>query len=143
MPDLEKRYFTLEEANATLPYVRSIVEDIARAYAEWRDCVAKYEIKAANSRSEEGETEEQVALRNAVDTIARRIGGYLSELEGVGCIFKGFDGGLVDFLSKRDGRDIFLCWQLGEPEISYWHELQAGYQGRQLLKPEFVSGETI
>ena len=136
-------YFTLEEANATLPYVRSIVTDVVGAYEEWRECVARYEVMAAKSRSDEGETDEQVTLRMDVDRIARRIGGYLSELEGVGCTFKGFDDGIVDFLSKRDGRDILLCWKLGEQEIAHWHELDSGFAGRQLLTAEFVSRETI
>ena len=142
MSDSAVRYFTLEEANATLPYVRSIVTDVVAAYEEWRDHVAKYEVMAANSRSDEGETDDQIALRNEVDKIARRIGGYLSELEAVGCTFKGFDDGIVDFLSEQNGRDIYLCWKLGEPEIAHWRELEAGFAGRQLLTPEFVSGES-
>lgn len=136
------RYFTLEEANATLPYVSAIVNDVVEAYGEWRDHVAKYEVKAASSRSEHGEPEDQIAMRTAVEEIARRISGYLKELETVGCTFKGFDDGLVDFLSTRDGRDIFLCWKLGEPEITYWHEVEAGFAGRQPLTREFVSGES-
>ena len=135
-------YFTLDEANATLPYVRSIVTDVVGAYEDWRACVARYEVVAAKSRSDEGEADEQVALRTEVDRIARRIGGYLSELEGVGCTFKGFDDGIVDFLSKRDGRDILLCWKSGEPAITHCHELDSGFAGRQPLTPEFVSGET-
>jgi hypothetical protein len=134
-------YFTLEQANATLPYVRSIVTDVVGAYDEWRDCVARYEVMAAKSRSDVGETDEQIALRTEVDRIARRIGDYLSELESVGCTFKGFDDGIVDFLSQRDGRDIYLCWKLGEPEITHWHELDAGFAGRQILTAEFAGGE--
>lgn len=135
-------YFTLDEANATLPYVRSIVTDVVGTYEDWRACVARYEVMAAKSRSDEGETDEQVAQRTEVDRIARRIGGYLSELESVGCTFKGFDDGIVDFLSKRDGRDILLCWKLGEPAITHWHERDSGFAGRQPLTPEFVSEET-
>ena len=142
MSESTLRYFTLEEANATLPYVRSIVTDVVAAYEEWREHIARYEVMAANSRSEDGETEAQVALRTEVDRIARQIGSYLSELENVGCTFKGLDDGLVDFLSSRDGRDIFLCWKLGESEITHWHELDAGFAGRQILTPEFVSGES-
>ena len=126
-------YFTLDEANATLPYVRSIVTDVVGAYEEWRECVARYEVMAAKSRSDEGETDEQVTLRTEVDRIARRIGGYLSELETVGCTFKGFDDGIVDFLSKQDGRHNYLCWKLGEKEITHWHEMESVYAGRQLL----------
>lgn len=141
MADSKLRYFTLEEANATLPYVRSIVTDVVAAYEEWKEHVARYEVTAANSRSEDGETEAQVTLRKEVDRIARLIGRYLSELETVGCTFKGLDDGVVDFLSVIDGRDVFLCWRLGEPEITHWHELDAGYAGRQLLTPEFVIGD--
>jgi hypothetical protein len=45
---------------------------------------------------------------------------------------KGTDG-LCDFYSVMDGREVFLCWRLGEPEVSYWHELDAGFAGRQPL----------
>ena len=136
------KYFTLEEANRTLPYVRAIVTDIVRVYGEWQDGVRRYEIIAASSRSDEGETDEQVALREEVDALARQINGYMDELSQVGCLFKGFDDGLVDFRSRLNDRDIFLCWKLGEPEISHWHEIDAGFAGRQELIPELVQGES-
>jgi len=142
MSESSLRYFTLEEANATLPYVRSIVTDVVAAYEEWKEHVAQYEVMAANSRSVEGETDAQVTLQAEVERIAKLIGGYLSELETVGCTFKGLDDGLVDFLSVRDGRDVFLCWKLGEPEITHWHKLDAGFAGRQILTPEFVGEES-
>lgn len=132
------RYFTLEEANRTIPYVRKIVEDIVKEYDKWRDCIYRYEVIAANAKAEDGETDEQVALRQEVDQVAQRINNFIEELSSVGCVFKGFDGGLVDFYSKLDGREIFLCWKLGEPEIMYWHETDAGFVGRQELTPELV-----
>ena len=64
---------------------------------------------------------------------------YLQELEQIGCVFKGFEQGLVDFYGKLDGRDIFWCWKHGEEKIEHWHELEAGYQGRQPV-PEVVRG---
>jgi hypothetical protein len=130
----------LEEANRTLPYVRPIVSDIVDAYKEWQDGVRRYEVLAAASRSDQGETDEQVAVRHDVDRVARQINAYLDELSAVGCVFKGFDDGLVDFFSRLDGRDIFLCWRLGEEEITHWHELDAGFAGRQELVPESIQG---
>ncbi len=141
MTSSAERYFTVEEANATLPYVRSIVSDVVNTHAKWREQVGRYEVLAANSRSETGETREQVTLREEVDTTARRIADYLQELESVGCTFKGFDVGLVDFLSTQNGKDVYLCWKLGESVITHWHELDGGFAGRQLLTPELVSGE--
>ncbi len=132
------RYFTFEEANATLPYVRGIVGDIVKTYGRWRDGVHRYELVAADSRSEVGETDEQAALRDEVDAIARQISAYIEELAAVGCILKGFDDGLIDFRSRLDGRDILLCWKLGEPEIMHWHETDAGFAGRQKIAPALV-----
>jgi hypothetical protein len=131
MAETAVKYFTLEEANATLPYVRRVVEDIVAEYLHWKDRIFAYEKLAANAPRGAGETDEQLALREEVDAIARRINQCVSELQSVGCIFKGFDGGLVDFCSQRGGRDIYLCWKLGEPEIGHWHEIDAGFAGRR------------
>lgn len=142
MADTAVKYFTIDEANSTLPYVRRIVEDIVEQYSAWRDAIHRYEIMAAGSTSDEGETQEQVALRTEVDAIAQRINLFIDELAGVGCIFKGFEGGLVDFHSRMDDRDVFLCWKLGEPAVAHWHELDGGFAGRQPLHHELVKRET-
>lgn len=141
MAETAVRYFTVRDANATLPYVRRVVEDIVGEYERWRDCIFRYEVLAASATAEEGESDEQVALREDVDRIAQRINSYIEELSEVGCIFKGFDGGLVDFYSRLDDRDIFLCWKLGEPEIGHWHEVDAGFARRKPLVPELTEGE--
>lgn len=141
MTDTAVKYFTLAEANNAVPYVSRIVQDIVNEYQQWRDCIFQYEVIAAESKGDEAETNEQVALRLHVDEIAQRINALIDELSKVGCVFKGFDGGLVDFYGRLNGRDIFLCWKLGEAEIGYWHELGAGFAGRQPLVPELVNGE--
>lgn len=141
MADQGRKYFTLEQANRTIPYVRRVVEDIVAAYACWKDCIYRYELAAAGTPAAGGETPEQVALRLEVDRIARGINGLIEELSAVGCVFKGFDGGLVDFYSRLHGRDIFLCWKLGEDRIAYWHELDGGFAGRQPLVPELLGGK--
>ena len=43
------------------------------------------------------------------------------------------DRGLVDFPALRDGREVYLCWELGENEVAYWHDLEGGYGGREPL----------
>jgi len=129
----------LAEANRTLPLVRRIVGDITTLHPKWRDLVARYELVAAQAKPEWGESREQTDLRHQIDVVAREINGYVQELEQIGCLFKGFDEGLVDFYGKLDGRDIFWCWKRGEERIEHWHELKAGYQGRQAV-PEVVRG---
>ncbi len=128
---MSHKYFTLADANRTLPLVKRIVGDITALYPEWRDFVYRYELVAAQAKPEWGESPEQLELRRKIDGVARRINDYLGELEQVGCVFKGFEEGLVDFYGRLEGRDILWCWKLGEERIDHWHELEAGYAGRQ------------
>lgn len=125
------KYFTADEANRTLPFVRRIVSDITSLYPDWRELVYRYELAAAQAKPEWGESPDQLALRSQIEDIARRITAYLAELEAVGCVFKGFQEGLVDFYGKLDGRDVFWCWKQGEDRIEHWHEIEAGFAGRQ------------
>ena len=128
-----KKYFTLPEATRTLPLVKRIVGDITALYPKWRDLVYRYEFAAAQARPEWGESAEQLDLRAEIEEVAREINRFLEELEQVGCVFKGFEQGLVDFYGKLDGRDVFWCWKVGEEKIEHWHELDAGFAGRQPL----------
>lgn len=133
------RHFTLEQANRTLPLVRRIVADITTLYPIWRDLVYRYELIAAQARPEWGESPQLLDLRGQIEAAARRINDFLVELDQVGCVFKGFEDGLVDFHGTLDGRDIYWCWKLGEPAIEHWHETAAGFAGRQRI-PELVKG---
>jgi len=132
-----KKYFTLDHANRTLPLVRKIVSDITSLHPVWRDLVYRYELVAAQSDPKWGESTEQVNLRMQIEAVARQINGYLIELEEIGCVFKGFEEGLVDFYGQLDGREMFWCWKQGEERLSHWHELEAGFAGRQPI-PELT-----
>ena len=134
---MPKKYFTLDHANRTLPLVRKIVSDITSLHPVWRDLVYRYELVAAESDPKWGESTEQVNLRMQIEAVARQINGYLIELEEIGCVFKGFEEGLVDFYGQLDGREMFWCWKQGEERISHWHELEAGFAGRQPI-PELT-----
>lgn len=137
---MDVKRFTRDEANRTLPLVRRIVQDIVDDYGRWKERLGQYELAAAHQRSEEGESVEAVALRQEVDGIAQRINGYIAELEQVGCVLKGFDDGLVDFRGQLDGRDVWLCWRLGEADVGHWHEIDEGYRNRRPLEPEPAGG---
>ena len=128
-----QKYFTIAEANRTLPLVKRIVEDITALYPKWRELVYQYELVAAGARPEWGESPEQIGLRQQIDAVAWSINGYLVELDQIGCVFKGFEVGLVDWYGQIDGRDVFWCWKLGEEKIEHWHEVEAGFAGRQAL----------
>ncbi len=126
-------YFTVAQANKTLPLVQRIVADILEDYGAWRDLMRQFELLSADAT---GESEEQVTLRTQVDDAAHRINSYMDELAQIGCVFKGFEQGLVDFHNKRDERDVLLCWKHGEPAVEHWHELEGGFDGRQPVESE-------
>jgi len=127
------RYFSVAEAERTLPLVRRIVADITSLYAVWRDLVNRHELLAARSNPEWGESPEQLEVQRQIEDIARQNTDYLEELDRVGCVFKDPQTGLVDFYGKLDGRDIFWCWKQGEERIGHWHEIEAGFAGRRPL----------
>ncbi len=136
------KLFTLQEAERTLPLVLRIVQDLTVEYPAWREAVGRFEILTGGARADWGETRELVAAREEVGVHAQRINGYLQELEAVGCVFKGFEAGLVDFYSLRDDRPIFLCWRLGEDRITHWHEVDSGFSGRQPIDGAILSATT-
>lgn len=133
------RFFTLEDAERTLPLVRGIVADLVAEYPEWRAAVSRYEALALAARADSGETEEMQLALDDVNARAARIDGYLKELESIGCVFKGFDAGLVDFLSLRNDEPILLCWRLGEERITHWHPVDGGFEGRRPVDDAILS----
>ena len=118
------KYFTPEEANKTLPLVRKIVKDILDY---------SFELKTI-SDSTPGELEDNKEARYLISSIK----SFLRELEDIGCSYKdwNFSFGLVDFLSKIEGEDVFLCWKSDEESILYYHGLGEGYRERKQI-PEY------
>lgn len=136
----EMRIFTLDEAERTLPLLRRILTDLRHEYETWREALSAYEILAGGSRADAGETGDLLEAREAVSHAAARINAFLAELESIGCLFKGFEAGLVDFYALREDRLVFLCWRLGEDHITHWHEVDAGFAGRQPIDAADFSG---
>src|ERR1044071_7861051 len=124
------KLFTIQEANALLPNVRTIVGKIQQAHrrvAQYRDD-AKEAAEAAERGG--GGISSGVAYAHALTELTSTIG----ELEALGVQLKDFERGLVDFPSLRDGRVVLLCWQMGEgDELEWWHDVDAGFAGRTPL----------
>ena len=124
----EKRYFTLEEANQCIPelvdeisLLRAIRVQLAGLHAEITPLL---EVVSTN-----GGSKRTPALLNAT----KRFHEVLDRIEARGCHLKGLDPGLVDFPHLRNGKEVYLCWRMGEKRIRYWHEIEDGFEGRQPL----------
>lgn len=127
-------YFTPEQANRMLPLVRAIVGDIVELATDLNDRRQRWE-KALPGRphaATPAHDEEFIGVQQEWARDAARLEEYLDELHRLGVQLKGWDG-LVDFPSWMDDREVCLCWKLGESEVMYWHEIDAGFAGRQPL----------
>jgi hypothetical protein len=138
----EPRLFTRAEAERTLPLVRRVTHDLMVEFPAWRRAVTRYELLVAGLKADDEEPSGAAELRAELEQHARRMDGYLAELDQVGCVFKGFEEGLVDFYSLRDDKLVFLCWRYGEERITHWHDTDAGYGGRQPVDDDMLSQVT-
>jgi hypothetical protein len=123
VPSRPSRRFTLEQANKSLPLVRRIVGDVVRVSGE------------AASLQDEIQTLPEGKMRvlaaKELDHRVARLNELVEELGGIGVELKDYQSGLVDFIGRHEGHDVYLCWRLGEEKIAFWHELSAGVAGRQ------------
>lgn len=129
--------FTQEEANAALPEVRPLVE---RMVEERRALVALGEeleaVQALIGGNGGSLDPSRVGdLQEAVAAAAAALAATVDELAGHGVQVKDLDRGLVDFPARHpeSGDTVLLCWELGEPSVAHWHDLEEGFAGRKPL----------
>jgi hypothetical protein len=120
------RYFKLPEANQALTIIRPQMD----------------EIQAIRQKILENQPEAWTAIEKSVGNGgSRALSAVVQDFEKLdalvhrildtGVIIKDINIGLMDFPALKDGREVYLCWQYGEGDIAYWHEVEAGYSGRQ------------
>ena len=123
------KLFSIQEANSMLPEVRGTLEKIRALYKK----IALYRDRA-KAAAEASDFGGGMAGGSRYVRALYEIGKLTTELHESGVQLKDYSRGLIDFPCMRDGRVVLLCWQLGEPdEIEFWHEVEAGFAGRQPL----------
>jgi hypothetical protein len=78
-------------------------------------------------------TEDLLRARPAARLMVEELEAVVGEIEGTGAVLKDVQLGLIDFPAEREGEEIYLCWQFGEPEVAFWHRVDEGFAGRQPL----------
>ncbi|MGN6673730.1 MAG: DUF2203 domain-containing protein [Thermomicrobiales bacterium] len=129
---MAQRYFTLEEATALLPRLRTELGALRAENEELARCRTQLARLRVLLRSN-GHAAEALSLEARAADLLQTIGACLEASRALGIELKDLEHGLVDFPSWREGRVVYLCWRLDEEHIGYWHELDAGFQGRQPL----------
>lgn len=121
------RHYTLEEANAALGWVQEVITSLRTAREGLSDEEAREALAEAGPQNGGGDPGRVVseAFLQLRDSLAR--------LQDAEVVLRDLDRGLVDFPAIRDDREVYLCWVEGEDEIGYWHDLEAGFAGREPL----------
>ncbi len=126
------RLFSLEDVNQLIPKLELIMERMQRRGIELR--------RAIESLAREGgepmmniHVNDLLERRPELRELVEELEQLIREIEACGGQFKGLELGLVDFPSEIEGQVGLLCWQYGEKEITHWHSLDKGFDGRQPL----------
>jgi len=132
---MTEREFTLEEARELVPWLAEVFAALERPRAQARqlDSVVKElqgKISGNGGGRSQGELHRQ---RRALREVSAEIDDAVSDIRERGILVKAVSPGLVDFPHRRDGRQVYLCWREGEPAIDFWHDIDAGFVGRQPL----------
>jgi hypothetical protein len=124
--DFMARYFTLQEANKTLVTIRPLMDEVQtirqKILANQPEAWPAIEKSAGNGGNR--------ALSNMVQDF-EKLDALVHLIQDTGVLIKDINIGLLDFPALRDGQEVYLCWQYGEGEIAFWHEVEAGFAGRQ------------
>jgi hypothetical protein len=127
----------VEQANHALPLVKVIAADLVAKFAEVKERKDRLDRIRRQKRSKDGVedfyAEELVEAESQLEHELETLQGYIEELTDLGIEVKDASRGLLDFYSLLDGREVYLCWLLGEDEVGHWHEIDAGFAGRQSL----------
>lgn len=129
----DNRTFTLSEARRLLPRLRRLLSRAASEREALVDIMAEVE-RARDKAALGGGT----ALGSTYIEHMFEFTGLVQEIESLGVQIKDFRTGLVDFPHDHEGRIVCLCWKLDEDEIGWWHEVEAGFAGRQPLTDDFA-----
>lgn len=120
------KYYTPKEANEALVIVRPLVRDLMSISQRIREHQPEFWAVVKKSAGNGGHPELSKLLPDF-----DRLDSLLHKIQDMGIEVKDLAIGLIDFVALRDGAEVYLCWQYGEDSIQFWHEIDAGFQGRR------------
>jgi hypothetical protein len=127
--------FTREEAEELLPYVAPVLFKLRQLRTRYDDLQSRGSELIQKSRGNgHGVDNEAGRVRRELEEMQAEMNAGIAKIQVMGIEVKDLALGLIDFRSIREGREVYLCWKLGEEHVSYWHELDTGYAGRQPLE---------
>ena len=123
---MAQRYFTLPEANETLNLIRPLMDEVQAIRLK----ILKNQPEAWPAIEKSAGNGGNRALSHMVQDF-EKFDALIHRIQAMDVLIKDINLGLMDFPALKDGREVYLCWQYGEGDIAFWHEIEAGYAGRQ------------
>jgi hypothetical protein len=126
------RLFTVEEANDLLPALRRLVEQILENIRRLKSA-SENVIRRDQIDAEVPNLMDRLRKDGEVAKLIGEVQSWVDEINAHGCVCKGVEQGLIDFPCMLGSEVVFLCWQLGEPQVGFWHRIEDGFAGRKPL----------
>jgi hypothetical protein len=129
---LRLKYFSVQEANRSLVLVNKVVKDILSLY-----CRAKVVEEHYSVLDRETERKERLGLKRQYEVLLKRLQSYNNELNSIGCQLRDWQTGTVDWPAVYEGREVYLCWRMGDTQVEYWHEVYESFAVRRRIEEGF------
>jgi hypothetical protein len=135
------RYFTLAEARQYLPAVGSAIREgiearkmLEAAEHDHQAMVERIMFSGGMAVNRDAASETQEKRRSS----SARLKQMFACFEEIGCVVKDLDIGLIDFPALYRGKEVYMCWKLGEQDIGFWHPIDEGFAGRRAIDRDFL-----
>ena len=131
------RYFTLDEVNGQIPALAEAFGRVMQIRAQLKALYRRLDEKRFAPADEHfsvnipGAPPDVLRDRANFKALVETLREELERVHATGCVIKDVETGLVDWPAQTQGREIFLCWQYGEKEVAFWHDLETGFAGRR------------
>ena len=133
---MAEKYFNRREAEELLPMIGEFLAEARKQKRALDSITAEISTAALRVMMLGGSLPPFAELnrrKTQREKVAEQLARTVEEIQQTGCVIKDLEMGLVDFPSRREGEEIYLCWKLGEKRIVYWHGIEEGYAGRKPL----------
>jgi hypothetical protein len=135
------RRFTLSEAESLLPEIETLLRQAVGLKAQYLEAEQRIQAQTQRVAMQGGVIVDRAAVlekRAGRDRLGEGLKSAVERLHEFGCVIKDLDIGLVDFVTLFRGREVYLCWRMGEAGIRYWHGMDEGFAGRKPIDQDFL-----
>ena len=127
----KKKYFSVKQVQSLLPRVESVLSRTI-TLNKALDLLSSIEIEVYEDDYDN--LKKVTKMNKQFHKLSFEFYANIEQLEELGCVIKDLESGIVDFYSVHEGKEIFLCWKIGEKKIEFYHEIDDGYVGRKPLQ---------